>query len=175
MEDGMDVLDGLGGHAVTVPEPAPRKEPLIEGVEVGGGELLERDRAKRREHAGADVGAVVGEGRRAEVAEGRQPLVDQEPFQGALGRLDERASPQGGQRVVEGCLALPLGLEPALGLLLALAGDRVDADVDVPGPSGPALVDAPSHWPSIRSRGAVGTSSRRPTRKATSCPAFAAR
>jgi hypothetical protein len=87
------VLDGLGGHAVTVPEPAPGKERLVEGVEVGGGELLERDRTKRREHAGADVGAVVGQGRRAKVAEGRQPLVDKEPLQGALGRLNERASP----------------------------------------------------------------------------------
>jgi len=175
MEDGMDILDGLGGHAMTVPEPALGEKCLIQGIEVDGGELLERDRAKRRKHAGADVRAVVREGRRPEIAQGRQPLTDEEALEGPLGRLDERASPQGGQRVVEGCLALPLGLEPALGLLLALAGDRVDADVDVPGPSGPALVGAPSHWPSIRSRGAVGTSSWRPTRKATSCPAFAAR
>ena len=80
------------------------------------------------------MGAVVREGRRAEVAEGRQPLVDQEALQGALGRLDERASPQGGQRVVEGCLALPLGLEPALGLLPAPAGDGVDPDINMPGP-----------------------------------------
>jgi hypothetical protein len=97
VKDGVNVLDGLGSHAVTVPEPAPGKERLVEGVEVGGGELLERDRTKRREHAGADVGAdvgaIVGQGRRAEVAEGRQPLVDQEPLQGALGRLDERACP----------------------------------------------------------------------------------
>jgi hypothetical protein len=93
VEDGVDVLDRLGGHAVTVPEPAPGKERLVKSVEVGGGELLEPDRAKRREHAGADVGAVVGEGRRAEVAEGRQPLVDQEALQGALGWLDERAGP----------------------------------------------------------------------------------
>jgi hypothetical protein len=96
VEDGVDVLDGLGGHTLTVPEPAPGKERLVEGVEVGGGELLEGDRAKRRKYGGADVGAVVREGRRAEVAEGRQPLVDQEALQGALGRLDERASPQGG-------------------------------------------------------------------------------
>jgi hypothetical protein len=72
------VLDGLGGHAVAVPEPATGKERLVQGVEVGGGELLKRDRAKRRKYGGADVGAVVREGRRAEVAEGRQPFADQE-------------------------------------------------------------------------------------------------
>ena len=62
VEDGVDVLDRLGGHAVTVPEPAPGKERLVESVEVGGGELLERDRAKRRKYGGADVGVVVREG-----------------------------------------------------------------------------------------------------------------
>ena len=46
----MDVLDGLGGHTLTVPESAPGKERLVEGVEVGGGELLEGDRAKRGEY-----------------------------------------------------------------------------------------------------------------------------
>src|SRR4029450_11491407 len=106
---------------------------------------------------------------------GGRRVFDPEPFQGALGRLDERASPQGGQRVVEGCLALPLGLEPAFGLLPAPAGSGIDPDVDMPGPGRPSLIDASSHRPSIRSRGAVGTSSLRPTRNVTSCPAFAAR
>jgi hypothetical protein len=50
VEDGVDVLDGLGGHTLTVPESAPGKERLVEGVEVGGGELLEGDRAKRGEY-----------------------------------------------------------------------------------------------------------------------------
>ena len=78
---------------MTVPEPAPGKERLVESVEVGGGELLERDRTKRRKYGGADVGVVVREGRRAKVAEGRQPFADQEALQGALGWLDERAGP----------------------------------------------------------------------------------
>ena len=80
----MDVLDGLGGHAVTVRSRPREEEHLVESVEVGGGELLERDRAKHRKYGGADVGAVVGEGRGAKVAEGRQPFADQEALQGAL-------------------------------------------------------------------------------------------
>jgi hypothetical protein len=67
MEDRVDVLDGLGRHPMAVPEPAADEERLIEGVEVGRGELLERDRTECREYAGADMGAVVREGRRPEV------------------------------------------------------------------------------------------------------------
>jgi hypothetical protein len=57
----MDVLDGLGRHPLAVPEPTVGEQRLIEGVELRGGELLERDRAKCRKHPGTDVGAVVRE------------------------------------------------------------------------------------------------------------------
>jgi hypothetical protein len=170
MEDRVDVLDGLGRHPVAVPEPAVGEQHLVEGVELGGGELLERDRTKRREYAGADVDAVVRERRRPEVMQGRQPPTDQEALKGPLGRLDEGAGTQGRERVVEGRLALPLGLEPALGLLPTSAGDRVDPDINMPGPSGPALVDAASQQSSIRRRGAcIDQHSRkaRPNRLAT--------
>jgi hypothetical protein len=61
---------------MAVPEPALGEKCLIQGIEVGGGELLERDRTECREYAGADMGAVVREGRRPEIAQGRQPLAD---------------------------------------------------------------------------------------------------
>ena len=61
MKDGVDVLNGLGRHPLAIPEPAVGKQRLVEGVELGWGELLERDRAKRRKHPGTDVGAVVRE------------------------------------------------------------------------------------------------------------------
>ena len=67
---------------MTVPEPALGEKCLIQGIEVGGGELLKRDRAKRRKHAGADVRAVVREGRRPEIAQARQPLTDEEALEG---------------------------------------------------------------------------------------------
>lgn len=61
VEDGVDVVDRLGRHALAVAEPALGEQRLVEGVELGGGEPLQWHCTERGDDVGADVGAVVRE------------------------------------------------------------------------------------------------------------------
>src|SRR5215213_542833 len=154
MQDVVHVAHRLLGHRAAIAAPLAEQRP-VEAVEVGGGELLQRDPAERRDDVRGDVDAVVrhGAGPATLRGDGREPLFDEEAGDRASRRFNEGALAEIGEGVVQGVLALLLGPEAALAALSWLARKRIGYP-EVPGPCLAASADAAPHassWASIPS------------------------
>jgi hypothetical protein len=110
VDENVDVSDRLGRQGTWPMTSAGGEQLPVQDAEMAGGEPLELDRPKGRDHAGIEKSLIGRPSRGAQVQlHDRRPLIAHEAADGAVRGLDKRAGAQGGQRIVQPGLAFPLG------------------------------------------------------------------
>ena len=61
MQDGMDVVHGVGGEATRTMDPTFTEQPGVVGVDLGGVEVLQLHRSQLRHEVLLDQHAIAGE------------------------------------------------------------------------------------------------------------------
>ena len=109
--------DVLGGQPARLAVPAPADgQPVVDGLDLQRGELLERPGANMGSHVVAEQRGVAGDGAGAQAgADMRQPAV-QVLVDGELGRVEREPVAAAGERVGQGGLGLGAGGVAAQGL-----------------------------------------------------------
>src|SRR4029450_10763603 len=100
-----------------------------------------------------------------------KPLLEEEGFDGQLGRFDEGAVVEAGELGAERLLGGLLGGEAVAAVEAPLARGRIGGGEEPAPALAVSTSPAPHYSPSFRLSGAVGTNQRSPSLNASICPA----